>query len=140
MHELGITQEILKTTLEVAAREGAGRVNEVTISVGEMTEVVEFALQFNWDVVTKDTIAEGATLTVNMIPPTSRCGQCGTEFTHDKFDFTCPDCGNMLCEMIAGRELQIDSVDIDTDADGDGETDTDAADPAVADTARESGE
>jgi hydrogenase nickel incorporation protein HypA/HybF len=113
VHELGITEEILKTTLSVADERNATRVNDVTISVGELTEVVEFALQFNWDVVTEDTIAEAATLTVRMVAPRSRCGQCGHEYDHDKWDFTCPECGNMLVENIAGRELQIDSIDIE---------------------------
>ena len=118
MHELGITQEILKTALEAAGARGAARVNDVTISVGELTEVVDFALQFNWDIVTQDTLAEGATLTVKMIPPRSRCKTCSHEYDHDKFDFTCPECGGFIAETIAGRELQIDSIDIDTPDEG----------------------
>jgi hydrogenase nickel incorporation protein HypA/HybF len=114
VHELGITQEILSTALKAAKEAGGEKINDVTISVGELTEVVEFALQFNWDVITQDTIAEGATLTVNMIAPRSHCRQCDTEYDHDKWDFTCPECGNMLVDTVAGRELQIDSIDIET--------------------------
>jgi hydrogenase nickel incorporation protein HypA/HybF len=118
MHELGITEEILRTALEAAAKEGATRVNDVSISVGELTEVMEFALQFNWDVVTQGTIAESATLTVNMIRPRSRCLSCSHEYDHHKLDFTCPECGNAFVDNLAGRELQIDSIDIDTPDDG----------------------
>ncbi|GAB4281281.1 MAG: hypothetical protein Kow0056_16580 [Coriobacteriia bacterium] len=113
MHELGITRDILHHALKAAEEAGADRIRDVSISVGELTEVVEFALQFNWDIITQDTIAEGATLTVRMVKPRSKCKQCGAEYEHDKFDFTCPECGNFIVETLAGRELQIDSIDID---------------------------
>lgn len=117
MHELGITQEILNAAIKAAEEADGVAINDVAISVGEMTEVVEFALQFNWEVVRQDTIASDATLTVTMIPPKSVCKACGVEFSHDKWDMTCPECGALLCEMIEGRELRIDTIDITTPED-----------------------
>lgn len=113
MHELGITQAILATAIEAAEAEGATRINDVSIAVGELTEVVDFALQFNWDVVRQGTMADAATLTVRNVAPRARCKQCEHEYEHDKFDFTCPKCGSMHIDPLAGRELQIESIDID---------------------------
>ena len=58
-------------------------------------------------------MCEGAELKVNMIDPRSRCPECGDEFEHDRFHRTCPNCGNALTELIAGREMQLDSIEVD---------------------------
>lgn len=115
MHEMGIVEGILRTSLDVAREEKAVRINTISVSVGELTEVVETALEFAFDVLKEDTMAENATLVVTMIQPKSRCAQCGHEFQHDKWDMTCPECGGLLVETIEGRELRIDSIDVDTE-------------------------
>lgn len=119
MHEMGITQGILSASLEAAEEAGGTRINEIRISVGDMTDVVEDALQFAFEVLRQDTIAENASLVVTHVSPKSRCQQCGTEFSHDKWNLLCPSCDSFLCEVIEGRELRIDSIDIDEDEEAD---------------------
>ena len=113
MHEMGITSGILASAVEAAETEGATRINSVTVSIGDLTEIVEDALQFAWEALTPGTMAEGSKLIVVHVSPKSRCVQCGIEFEHDKWDMTCPECESFLIEQIAGRELRIDSIDID---------------------------
>ena len=48
-----------------------------------------------------------------MSEPRSLCPECGTEFEHDRFHRGCPQCGNMLTELVAGREMQLDSIEVD---------------------------
>lgn len=114
MHEMGICQGILDASFAAAAEEGATRIKEIRISVGELTEVVDFALNFAFEALTPGTIAEGATLVITRIPAKSRCAACGTEFVHGRFDAVCPACGNPFNENIEGRELRIDSLDVET--------------------------
>lgn len=114
MHEMGITQSILDTAIEAAEDRGATRITKISVQVGVLTEIVEYALQFAFEALTPGTLAEGAELTVEMISPRSRCGQCGTEFDHGRFDSQCPECGNPFNEPLSGRELLISSIDIDT--------------------------
>ena len=113
MHEMGITEGILASAVDAANEEGAARINEIRISVGDMTDVVEDALQFAFEALKPGTMAEGATLVVTHLSARSRCTVCGTEFDHGRFDCLCPECGNPFCEPIQGRELRIDSIDID---------------------------
>lgn len=113
MHEMGITAGILASVTEAAEAEGATRINEVDISIGDLTEIVEDALQFAWEALTPGTMAEGSTLVVTHVPAKSRCMQCQAEFEHDKYDLTCPKCDAFMIENLTGRELQIDSMDID---------------------------
>ncbi len=128
MHEMGICQSILATAIEAAEKQGAQRINEIRISVGELTEIVEFALQFAFETLREETIARDAVLVVQHVPAKSRCPQCGTEFEHGRFDAICPKCENPFNEPIQGRELRIDSIDIDESHAASGADDSQAAD------------
>jgi hydrogenase nickel incorporation protein HypA/HybF len=111
MHEMGITQSILETAFEAAGEAGAGRISEIRISVGELTEIQEFALQFAFEALTPGTMAEGATLAVTHIPASSRCRDCDIEYAHDRFEMLCPKCGSFNVESVTGHELRIDSIE-----------------------------
>lgn len=114
MHELGIMTGVVDAAKETAHDAGALRLLKVTLSVGEMTEAVETALRFAFEALTEgDPFTEGAELEVNMVRPKSRCLECGTEFEHDRFNVFCPECDSFATELIAGRELQIDSIEVD---------------------------
>ena len=55
----------------------------------------------------------GAELDIAMVRPRSRCLECGAEYDHDRFHMLCPECGSFATELVAGRELQIDSIEVD---------------------------
>ena len=118
MHEMGITQGILAASFEAAEEAGATRITEIRISVGELTEIVDFALQFAFESLTPGTMAEGATLVVNPIGAKSRCLECGTEYEHDRFQMICPACGSFNIELLQGRELTIDNIEADSEPPG----------------------
>jgi len=113
VHEMGIVSGILTASVESAARENATRINEIRIRVGELTEIVDDALHFAFEALSPGTLAEGATLVVERVPGRSRCVECGTTFNHGRFDVECPSCKNYFCELVEGRELEIESIDID---------------------------
>lgn len=117
MHEMGITQGILEASLEAAEKVGAERITEIRISVGELTEIVEFALQFAFEALTPGTIAEGATLIVAHVGARSRCNECGNEYDHDRFTMLCPACESFHVTLLQGRELQIDSIETGDESD-----------------------
>ena len=114
MHEMGIAEGILGSAIDAAREVDATRINEVNVTVGVLTEVMEDALHFAWEAARTGTMAEGATLKVTMLEARTRCNECGVEFSHDRFTGTqCPECGGYFVELLAGRELKIDSIDID---------------------------
>lgn len=113
MHELGIMTGVLDAVQTSARQAGADRVLKVSLSVGEMTEAIEDALRFAFDVLIEGTMCEGAELEIAMVKPKSRCHECGAEYEHDRFHMLCPECGGFATELIAGRELQIDSIEVD---------------------------
>jgi len=113
MHEMGITQSILAASFDAAHNAGATRITEIRISVGELTETVDFALQFAFEALTPETMAEGATLVIRKVPARSHCNSCGTDYYHDRFEMVCPNCGSLDVTLLQGRELDIDSIEAD---------------------------
>lgn len=114
MHEMGVTSGILETCFKAAEEAGEERITEIRIKVGELTEIVEFALQFAFEALTPGTMAEGATLVVETVAAKSRCGECGIEYEHDRFQMACPECESLMVELLQGRELLIDSIQTDS--------------------------
>lgn len=113
MHELGIMTGVMEVVEKTAVEAGADKVLSITLSVGEMTEAIEDALMFAFEALSENTIADGAELKINMIKPKSVCLECGEEFEHDRFHMLCPKCGSAFSKLIAGREMQIDSIEVD---------------------------
>lgn len=113
MHELGLMTGIMSSVQDAAAQAGAEAVTDINISVGEMTEAIPDALQFAFEALREGTICENAVLHITMISPKSRCLECGKEYEHDRFHMLCPSCESFATELIAGREMRIDSIEVD---------------------------
>ena len=116
MHELGIMTGVLDAVQTSARQAGADRVLKVSLSVGEMTEAIEDALRFAFEALSEKqeyALCAGAELDIAMVRPRSRCLECGAEYDHDRFHMLCPECGSFATELVAGRELQIDSIEVD---------------------------
>lgn len=114
MHELGIMTGVLESATTAAHDANATRLIGIRLSIGEMTEAIEDALQFAFDALKEnDPFIEDANLEVNTIRPKSICLECGAEYTHDRFHMFCPECDSFATQLIEGRELRIDSIEVD---------------------------
>ncbi|MEA5018789.1 MAG: hydrogenase maturation nickel metallochaperone HypA [Gordonibacter sp.] len=125
MHELGIMTGVMDAVETSAKQAGADRVLKVNLSVGEMTEAIEDALRFAFEALSEQSeyaLLTGAKLEITMIKPMSRCLECGATYEHDRFHMLCPECEGFATELIAGRELQIDSIEVDIPGDEDEES------------------
>lgn len=114
MHELGIMTGVMEAVKTSAIQAGADKVLKVNLSVGEMTEAIEDALFFAFEALSEgNPLFDGAELIITMVRPKSRCLECGAEYEHDRFHMLCPECESFATELMAGRELQIDSIEVD---------------------------
>ena len=68
MHELAITQSILDISRKAAEEHGARRIKSVRIMLGQYSGVVPQCIQYYFDVISKDTVAEGAVLDIQRLP------------------------------------------------------------------------
>ena len=113
MHELVVTQSILDIALRHAQKVEAKRIVAINLVMGKLSSVVDDSVQFYWDMIAKDTIAEGAQLNFERIPTEMRCFDCGFTFAPDDRTFECPACQSAHVQVTKGEELRVDSIDIE---------------------------
>ena len=113
MHELSITQSMLDLVLEEAKKVGAKRVGKVNLVIGEMSGIVGECVEFYFEFLSQDTIAHGATLSFKKTPTKARCRNCGELFIPKEFDWSCPRCQDSSTEIIAGKELYVESIEVE---------------------------
>lgn len=114
MHELSITQEILRIAVEHAERAGARRITDVYLVVGALSSVVDDSVQFYFDLLSPGTCAEGAKLHFERIETKLRCRICGQEFTPQGLNWNCPRCDAIGGQIVAGREFYLKSIEIES--------------------------
>ena len=110
MHELAVTESVLKIAIEHAEQAGAERITSVTLVIGDMSSFVDDSIQFYFDLLTPGTLAEGAQLHFKRIAIQFRCRSCGEEFELQGRDWTCPKCSALGGTVIAGKEFYIESI------------------------------
>lgn len=108
-----ITQGIIDIALDSAKKADATKINAVNLTVGTLSQVVPDCVAFYFEIMTKDTIAEGAKLNITTIEARAKCQACGNEFPAEDMIMRCPACGDILGELLTGRELAVDSIDVD---------------------------
>jgi hydrogenase nickel incorporation protein HypA/HybF len=112
MHEVGIMQEGVRLAVETARARQAGRITRLRLRVGSMSGVVPDALRFAFDMVSKETLAEGAMLEIETVAAACWCAACQAEFECVDFLNECPRCGTLSSELRRGRELELASVEL----------------------------
>ena len=110
MHELSVTQNVLDIALKNA---GARRIRQVNLVVGQFSSIVDDSVQFYWDIIAKDTLAEGAKLHFRRVPAELQCMACFEKYHPDGDELLCPKCGSVGAKIIAGEEFYVEAIDID---------------------------
>ena len=60
MHELPITQNILKIALRYGETSKASRITDLYLVIGQLTSIIDDSIQFYWPIISEGTIAENA--------------------------------------------------------------------------------
>ena len=113
MHEMSLAEGILKIALEYAEENEGQKVEEIGLIIGEMSGVVIDSLEFGFKMLAKGSIAEGAKLKVKEVPLRGRCTKCGEEMHVEHYDFWCPKCGDGVLEIVSGREMQVEYLEVE---------------------------
>ena len=113
MHELSVTQSILDIVLEKANAAHASKVEKINLVIGELSGIVDDCVQFYFDLLSKDTIAAEAVLFFHKPPAQLRCRNCSAVFSPENGDWTCPGCQEQRIEIISGRELYVESIEVE---------------------------
>ena len=112
MHEVSLAERMLRIALEVAEQHGGARILGVKLLVGALSFAEPESLRFAFEVGSRGTLAEGCKLEIVRVPARLKCRSCGGEYEGEMLD-PCPVCQAQGCEVLQGRELRLESVDID---------------------------
>jgi hydrogenase nickel incorporation protein HypA/HybF len=113
MHELSITESILSIALEKAEEAKAIRISRINLVIGELSGIVDECMEFYFGFLSKDTIASQATLSFRHPPTQLRCQNCSTIFSPNNHNWTCPNCQKREAEIVSGRDLYIESIEVE---------------------------
>jgi hydrogenase nickel incorporation protein HypA/HybF len=113
MHELPITQSLLKIALDHAEKANAHQITGINIVMGELSSMVDDSIQFYWEIIAKDTIAEKATLHFRRVPAELQCMTCFEKYHPTEQELICPKCGSVGAKIIAGEEFSLESIDVE---------------------------
>lgn len=113
MHEMSIALQIVEiVTASLPEDLGAARVAAVNLKIGKLAAVVPESLRFCFDVAVKDTALAGAKLAIEEVPVVARCRDCNSRWTIDEPVFVCKTCESGSLEILSGRELDIESIEV----------------------------
>jgi hydrogenase nickel incorporation protein HypA/HybF len=113
MHELAVTENILNIVLKYAKDAQATKVSKIFLVIGDLSSIVDDSIQFYWDIIAKDTIAEGAQLCFTRITTTFECTKCKVRYSPDGESILCPTCGGADIRIISGEEFFLEAIDVE---------------------------
>ena len=111
MHELSITRNVVAI---VSDRAQGQKVLRVTLEVGRLSGMFAEAIRFCFDICSKGTPLEGATLQIIEVEGRGLCAACGAEPVMTMPLGRCPVCREPSLRIVAGTELKIREMEVES--------------------------
>ena len=108
MHEMSIAAEIHRIGRATVEKNGDGRLDSVTVAVGELTAIEPRLLAYAWEALVRGGPDEGARLEIDWRPARQFCAACGEWKSRGSGTWLrlCPDCG-MPLRVEGGSDLDV---------------------------------
>jgi hydrogenase nickel incorporation protein HypA/HybF len=105
---------VVKTILQSLSQSGASRVTKVQLTIGVSGHFTEENAQQHFQLLTKSTPAEGASLAISWLPATLQCLACSHQFSscEPAEQATCPKCGDMVMETEHQDICYVNAIDV----------------------------
>jgi hydrogenase nickel incorporation protein HypA/HybF len=116
MHEIGIMECTLEIAITSAKEQNASKIKQIMMNIGKLSGVVPDALEFAFDVLRKETIAQNAILKIKTIPVVCYCNTCQENFSPPEWFFECPHCHQFSNNILQGQKIELISVEIETNS------------------------
>jgi hydrogenase nickel incorporation protein HypA/HybF len=115
MHEFSICERIVEAVLgELSAlRPAPKRLCKARVVVGRLHQIVPDYLTFAYELLTRDTAAEGSEMELIQAPVVGKCRSCGWCGDIELPIFRCGDCGALDVELVSGKELRLEQLEVE---------------------------
>lgn len=113
MHELSIAHSLVETVEQALIAQPDVQVTAVNLQLGVLSGVEADSLLFCFDIATADTRLAGAKLIIETVAARAYCAACDRDVSPvAPHWYRCPECGGACGKLSAGRNLQIESVEV----------------------------
>lgn len=112
MHEMSLCESVLHLIEESAESNHFSKVKTVWLEVGSLAAVETEAMRFNFDLIMKGTLVEGARLELIEIPATAWCAACEKDVEISQRYDSCPYCGRAGLPLSSGDEMRIRELEV----------------------------
>jgi hydrogenase nickel incorporation protein HypA/HybF len=112
MHEMSLAEGVLHLIEEAAREQKFERVSAVWLEIGQLSGVEVDAMSFCFDVVTRDSIADGARLEIVCLPGTGWCMKCAKTVPMAEVFGECPECGGHQMQVTGGTEMRVRELEV----------------------------
>lgn len=110
MHETQLARDLLRVVLERA--QGA-RVLRVIGRIAETEALSPESLDFHFQAHAVGSVADGATLQLDLVHVTARCLSCGIQYQPEHHVTLCPHCNSTDAELSQQTGVFLDSLEVD---------------------------
>lgn len=113
MHEMAMTEGVLRILEDQAKAQNYSKVRTVWLELGQLSHADPEAMAFCFDAVVRGTLAEGAKLEIIRTPGEAWCLGCGeTVAVAQRFD-ACPRCGSHRLQVTKGDDMRIMELEVE---------------------------
>ena len=115
MHELPITEGILKIALKHAEVNNVRQVMAIHLQIGKLSDLEDEWIQRYFDYLSKGTVAQGPKLKIERTPIMVQCSACSASYETEVAklgDLVCPGCGEKGGTLLSGREYYIKEMEV----------------------------
>ena len=112
MHEMSIVEALLETVCRELRAHPDARVRTLCIRIGRLRQVEPDMLRFCYEAAAQGTQLADSHLEIEQLVARARCDICSLEFEVEENWFECPRCHTARAQLIAGRELDLMSIEL----------------------------
>lgn len=113
MHELTLAEQALRIVEAAARKAQAQRVTRIRLAVGALAHVDPETLQYCCEVVSRDTLAAGASIEIERRPGLAWCADCQSEVALSQWGMPCPQCAGYQLSIVQGDEMQVVNIGVE---------------------------
>ena len=113
MHEMSLAEGILRILEENGRSQGYTRVTAVWLEIGRLSNVEPESLAFCFDVVVRDSLADGAKLELLMVDGSGWCHDCARKIEISSHYDPCPHCGGYKVATTGGTEMRVKELEVE---------------------------
>ena len=112
MHEMSLCQNIMEIIDQQKKKHEIHEVTDIWLEIGALSCVEQSAVEFCFEIMRKDTVAENCQLHFIHLPAIAWCWQCQKEVEIEAYQDCCPHCHSACLQRRSGTEFRVKEISV----------------------------